>query len=128
MQLGAAMSSLYDRYGGFKTVSKIVMVFYDMALDSDQIGDYFEDVDMARLIDHQTKFIASVMGGPASFSDDRLRKVHSHLGICHEDMDEMEQLLKQALVQFKVTEADIETIISGIESKRPLIVTEVTAS
>ena len=43
--------SLFEKYGGFKTVSKIVMDFYEMALDSDQIGDYFENIDMGRLID-----------------------------------------------------------------------------
>ena len=43
--------TLFDKYGGFATVSKVVMSFYDRVLDSDQIGEYFEDIDMKRLID-----------------------------------------------------------------------------
>ena len=69
--------TLFEKYGGFSTLSKVVMSFYDKVLDSDQVGDYFEDVDMKKQIDHQTKFIASIMGGPASFTDDMLRRVHA---------------------------------------------------
>lgn len=56
------MATMFERYGGFANVSKIVMSFYDKVLDSDVIGDYFEDVDMWALIDHQTKFIAPPAG------------------------------------------------------------------
>ena len=59
--------TLYERYGGFSAISRLVMAFYDNLLDSDQIADYFEDVDMRRLIDHQTKFVASLMGDPQAF-------------------------------------------------------------
>ncbi len=45
-------ASMFERYGGFATVSKVVMAFYEKALDSDIIGDFFEDIDMALLIDH----------------------------------------------------------------------------
>ena len=94
-----------------------------MALDSDQIGDFFENVDMARLIDHQTKFISSLVGGPASFSDDRLRQVHKHLGIGHVDFDEMGKLLSEALAENGVAPEDVKTVMEAIESKRSIIVT-----
>jgi len=48
----------FEKYGGFATVSKIVMVFYDRVLDSDIMAPFFDDVDMRRLTDHQTKFIS----------------------------------------------------------------------
>jgi len=38
--------SMFDRYGGFAKLSKVVMAFYDKVLDSDVVGDYFEDIDM----------------------------------------------------------------------------------
>jgi len=60
-------STLFDKYGGFGTVSKIAMDFYEATLESDQVGDYFHDIDMAKLNDHQTKFVSSLIGGPASF-------------------------------------------------------------
>ena len=44
--------SLFEKYGGFSIVSRIVMRFYNQALDSDILADYFEDIEMERLIDH----------------------------------------------------------------------------
>lgn len=114
--------SLYEKYGGFKTVSRVVMTFYEKALDSDQIGDYFEDVDMARLIDHQTKFVASLLGGPASFSDDRLKKVHAPLNLSHEDFDEMAKLLKESLLEHGFSPGDVDTVIAEIEARRRPII------
>lgn len=115
--------TIYEKYGGFSAISRVVMTFYEMALESDQIGDYFADVDMARLIDHQTKFISSLLGGPASFSDERLEAVHRALGITHEDFDEMEALLKEALEQHGFYETDVRATLTAIEAKRNIIVT-----
>jgi hemoglobin len=114
--------TLYEKYGGFKTVSRMVMDFYEKALDSDQIGDYFENVDMARLIDHQTKFMASLLGGPASYSDDRLQKVHASLNLTHEDFDEMARILRQTLVEHGLSNEDVNTVIAEIEARRRPIV------
>ncbi len=114
--------TLYEKYGGFKTVSRIVMDFYEEALDSDAIGDFFADVDMPRLIDHQTKFIASLMGGPASFSDERLAIVHRHLGIKHSDFDEVARILAATLAEHGMDPNDIGEVLAAVESKRSLIV------
>jgi len=64
--------SIFLRYGGFASVSKVVSAFYDKAIESPLLSPYFENIDMPRLIDHQTKFFSSLMGGPASFSNARL--------------------------------------------------------
>ena len=70
-------ANLFKKYGGFSNISKIVIAFYRRAMDSDNLGPYFENVDMAGLIDHQTKFISSRMGGPTSYSDDALCRIHA---------------------------------------------------
>ncbi len=114
--------SLFNKYGGFKTVSRIVMTFYEMALDSDEVGEFFEDIDMARLIDHQTKFIASLLGGPASFSDERLHAVHRHLNIGHHDFDEIAKLLAEALEEHGMHPEDIRATVAAVEAKRSVIV------
>ncbi len=114
--------TIYEKYGGFKTISRIVMSFYEMALESDEIGDYFDDIDMPRLIDHQTKFVSSLVGGPASFSDDRIEAVHRHLKITHADFDEMAALFSEALAMHGMSEPDINVALDAIESKRSIIV------
>ena len=116
-------SSLFEKYGGFASISKIVFAFYDKAIDSDVIGPYFEDIDMRRLVDHQTKFIASVMGGPASFTDDALRNVHADLEIGREAFEEMAYLLRETLEEFGIQPADVDTVMNEIERRAHLVVT-----
>ncbi|WP_428648022.1 group I truncated hemoglobin [Roseibium sp.] len=113
--------ALFDKYGGFKFVSRIVMAFYEKVLDSDQIGEYFDDVDMPRLIDHQTKFISSLLGGPASYTDERLRRAHASLKLTHEDFDEVARLLSQTLEEHNFEPRDIDTVMRAVESKRSCI-------
>lgn len=119
---GASMATtMFDRYGGFACVSKIVMAFYDRALDSDIIGGFFENSDMKTLIDHQTKFISSVMGGPASYSNEVLRRVHAGLEIDQRAFDEMVALLTETLEDFELEPEDISEIAHAIKSRSPFI-------
>ena len=67
-------STIFQRYGGFASVSKVVMSFYDKVLDSPVASPYFANTNMKRLIDHQTKFIAQIMGGPVSYTDEQLER------------------------------------------------------
>lgn len=119
--------TIYEKYGGFKTVSRVVMTFYELALDSDQIGDHFDDIDMARLIDHQTKFVSSLLGGPASFGDERLRQVHAHLQISDVDFDEMAVLLGEAMRAHGMAQPDIDVAVAAVDMKRGLIVSRSAA-
>jgi hemoglobin len=113
---------MFERYGGFATISKVVMVFYDKVLDSEVIGDWFSDVDMRRLIDHQTKFIAQVLGGPVAYSDEQLESLHQPLGITSTAFTEMVRLLRETLEEFEFAGADVSSIISDIDRRRHLIV------
>jgi hemoglobin len=114
--------SLFDKYGGFASVSKIVFAFYEKAIESDVIGPYFEDTDMRALVDHQTKFISSVMGGPASYSDEALQRVHATHHIDRASFDEMSRLLRETLVEFELEGGDVEAVIYEIDSRADIIV------
>jgi hemoglobin len=116
--------SMFDRYGGFANLSKVVMAFYDKVLDSEVIGNYFEHVDMRRLIDHQTKFIASIMGGPASYTNETLRDLHARLKIDPAAFDEMATLLKETLEDFDVEPQDVDQIVAAVTSRRQYIVSD----
>lgn len=114
--------SLYDSIGGFGTISKIVLSFYGKVLESDAVAPYFAAVDMKQLIDHQTKFICSLLGGPASFTDDQIRHAHSNIDVTDDAFDEIAALFAEALSEAKLQPADVEAITKAFESKRPLIV------
>jgi hemoglobin len=115
--------SIFERYGGFASVSRVVMSFYDRILDSPITSPYFEHIDMRRLIDHQTRFISSVMGGPASYTNDHLQRVHARLAITSVAFDEMTMILRETLEDFDYADDDIQAIMDEIVSRRHVIVT-----
>lgn len=118
--------TMFERYGGFAAVSKVVMSFYDRALDSDILAPYFEDVDMRRLVDHQTKFVSSVMGGPASYTNDALQRVHAHLDIDHVAFTEMIMLFKETLEDLEFDDEDVDAVMGDLQARAPYIITEST--
>lgn len=119
--------SLYEKYGGFGSINKIVMAFYDTLLDSDEIGPFFDDIEMERLIDHQTKFIATLLGGPASYTDEQLHRAHAALDITDEHFNEMKQVLVETLLAHGMEPQDTEEVMQAIESRRTAIVSAVSA-
>jgi len=114
--------SLYESVGGFGTISKLVLSFYGKVLESERVAPYFADVDMKHLIDHQTKFICSLLGGPASFSDDQIRHAHRAIKVTDDAFDEIADLFLETLNEAKLQAADVDGIAKAFESKRHLIV------
>jgi hemoglobin len=112
---------LFQKYGGFSKVSKIVMALYDRLLDDDDIGPFFDDVDMSRIVDHQTKFISSLMGGPVSYTDDQIRKMHAHLTIEPKHFDVLEGILSQTLLEHGIEPEDVRAIVGAFEVRRDLV-------
>ncbi len=113
---------MFDRYGGFGVVHRVVLSFYDKMLDSDLVAPYFDDTDMAALVDHQTKFISQLMGGPASYTNEVLEQVHRNLGITQEAFDEMTEILGVTLEEFDFKPEDVRAILSDIKGRQPYIV------
>ncbi|GLQ06744.1 group 1 truncated hemoglobin [Sneathiella chinensis] len=113
---------MFEKYGGFSSVSRVVLSFYDTLLDSDDVGPFFDDVDMGRLVDHQTKFIASLLGGPSSYTDEQLKQIHAGLNIRDTHFDEMKAVLCQTLLDHGFTEGDVEVVAAALEIRRKLIV------
>lgn len=114
--------SLFEKYGGFSTVSRIVLDLYDRLLDDDEVGPFFDDIDMSRIVDHQTKFVSSLMGGPASYTDDQIRKMHARLAIRDAHFDRLATLLRETLADHGLSEADAESVVASFQARRGLVV------
>ncbi|MEM8795009.1 MAG: group 1 truncated hemoglobin [Pseudomonadota bacterium] len=110
--------TLFDKYGGFSKISKVVMAFYDTLLDSDEIGPFFDDIDMSRMVDHQTKFVASLLGGPAAYTDNQLRQMHARLPIEDSHFDELKVVLAGTLKDHGFDPGDIEAVLAEFEKRR----------
>ena len=114
--------TIFERYGGFSTVRKVVSTFYEYVLDDEIMAPYFKGIDMRRQIDHQSKFISAVMGGPASYSDDHLQRVHARLGIDHEAFVVMGSLLKEAMEDHDMADPDVAAVMREVVSREHLVV------
>ena len=115
--------TIFEKYGGFASVSKVVMDFYDLRLESPVTSPFFANTDMKSLIDHQTKFISSVMGGPASFTNDHVERVHARLGITEPAFNEALALLRETLEDHNFQEDDIQQVEDGMMSYKNYVVT-----
>jgi hemoglobin len=115
---------MFERYGGFRMVRSIVSAFYEKMLDSEVTAPYFADTDMRRLLDHQSKFVASLMGGPASYSNDELQRIHARMGIDEAAFREAASLLEEALEDLDVAADDISEVLDAFVARKPYIVTD----
>jgi len=116
------MATMFEKYGGFSTVSRVVSAFYDQVMDVPELARYFEGTDMRQLVDHQTKFIASVMGGPASYSNEQLERVHAKMDISEDDYLAVVDLLRETLEDFDIDESDIAAICNELMQRMRFIV------
>ena len=112
----------FERLGGFARVRLIVSDFYEKVLESPRLARHFANTDMRRLIDHQTKFMAAIMGGPAAFSDEQMARAHLRLGITPEEFDELAGLLRETLEDVEVPPLDIERLCAEVAGMRRLVV------
>jgi len=118
----AQTQTMFDKYGGFSVVSRIVLDFYERLLDDDDLGPFFDDVDFAKIVDHQTKFVSEVMGGPASYTDTQIEKLHDHLKITHAHFDKLAAMLTQVLRDHGVEDEDTQEIVGAFTNRRGLVV------
>lgn len=116
--------SIFDRYGGFARISRVVSEFYGRVLASDVLAPYFEGTDMRALIDHQTKFMATIMGGPASFTNEHLARVHGRLRITDAAFSELTSLLRETLEDFDFDETDVARVHAEVLARKPYVVGE----
>lgn len=121
--MGSGMTqTLFEKYGGFSSINRVVMTLYDNLLDSDEVGPYFDNVDMPKLIDHQTKFLAFLLGGPANFANDHLQRAHANLNITPAHFDEMKTILANTLKGGGFEGRDVDAVMTVIESHRAQVV------
>lgn len=115
-------NTTFERLGGFARVRLLVADFYDRVLDHPDLAPYFAHVDMARLIDHQPKFMSAVMGGPAAFTNEQIGRAHARLSIQPAHFDTLAELFRETLEDSGVDPADTATLHAHVLSMRPYVV------
>lgn len=116
------MNSLYNKYGGFETIHSVVSLFYKKVLDSDNLFRFFENADIERIIEHQTRFFSQLLGGPQIYDSAKLSSLHQSLKINEDDFNEVVAHLKSSLEDSNVEKNDIVTILNAVGSYKKDIV------
>lgn len=112
-------TSLYEKYGGFSSVSKVVHEFYRRVLESELLSPYFAEADMQKLVDHQVQFFSTLLGGPVTYDSQNLNAIHQRLGISETAFDEVLDLLAEVLEDSGFSSEDLKAVIEALNQYRP---------
>jgi hemoglobin len=104
------MGTIYEDIGGAPSVDAAVEDFYERVLADPMLAPYFDDVDMARLKDHQRAFIAAAIGGPSAYEGRSMREAHAGLNVTPAAFDRVVDHLVATLDGLGVPMETIETI------------------
>lgn len=115
-------TSIYESYGGMANVARLVLALYDKVLAAPVLAPYFARTDMRALVEHQSHFMASAMGGPASYGDAELGAVHAPLAITEEAFDCMIGLLRETLLEAEIAAEHVDFIVGQYAARRAVIV------
>jgi hemoglobin len=114
--------TLFERYGGYDTFTRIVESFYRAVLREPSLQPYFAGVDMTRLMSHQTQFLAVALGGPGPYQGASLQAAHSRLNIRDADFDLVAELLVEALEDGGMAKEDIDQVVQIVLGTRQQVV------
>lgn len=78
---------------------------------------------MERIIDHQTKFIAHVLGGPAEYTGRELGAAHQSLRITGPAFDEVAEILQETIEDAGMEAEDVTKVMAIVAGARGSIVT-----
>ena len=108
--------SLFEKYGGFETISKVVSELYD-ELERDVVtAPYFAGSDIRGLMDHQVKFLSQVLGGPQQYTGKAMSAAHTGLRITEEAFNKVAQTAQDVLEDNGVEDEDVSHIIGLLAS------------
>ncbi len=107
--------SLFHKYGGSATVSRIVTGFYSDVFKQPHLRAYFDGVALPQLIQHQVRFVSLVMGQtPSGYSGRSMAEAHGRLNITKEHFAEVAEILEANLTKAGVEEADLRTLMAAV--------------
>lgn len=111
--------SLFQKYGGSATVSRIVTGFYSDVYKRPHLRAYFDGVALPQLIQHQVRFVSLVMGQtPSAYGGRSMAEAHGQLKITEAHFAEVADILEANLSKAGVEEADLRTLMAAVADLR----------
>jgi len=111
-----AEETLYEKFGGEETISRVVDYFYELVLADEMVSHFFRNSDMNKQRKHQTKFISFAIGGPHQYTGLSMTKAHAGMNLQEEHFIAIAKHLHDALAHFGVSESDINRVLTHIST------------
>jgi hemoglobin len=119
--------SLYEKYGGIEGIRPVVSSFYGKILSDESLAPYFAHLDMDRMMDHQTRFLSVVLGGPNLYQGRPLQAAHKRLNVTEDAFASVATHLKAALEEAGVEPQDVATILGVVAGAKGDVVSSEAA-
>ena len=124
-QLETTSATLFDKYGGVQIVVKLVRDFQAEVLHRPHLSHYFQGLDLARITEHSILYLSFALGKPAKvYMTREMHDLHSKFHIQGLHFDEISDVLKDTLLADGVSKADVEIVMTHIDTVRDVIVYE----
>ena len=124
-QLETTSATLFDKYGGVQMVVKLVQDFQTEILQRPHLAHYFQGLDLAKITEHSILYLSFALGKPAKvYMTREMYDLHSKFHIKGLHFDEISDVLKDTLLADGVSKADVEVVMTHIDTVREIIVCE----
>jgi hemoglobin len=128
MTIGQPKKTLWDRLGGEAAVRTVVHDFVlsaagDPKVNIDRNGKYKLTPDAVKDLEQKlVELISAVSGGPLKYTGKDMKTVHKGMGITDEEFNALAGHLVKTLQKYKVSEADIKSVVEAVAATRKDIV------
>lgn len=117
-----AEPTLYQKLGGMAAIDLAVDMFYQRVVADPCLRPFFVGIDMARMREHQKKFLVLAFGGGPGYEGRGLRDAHAglvtRLGLGDVHFDAVAGHLAEVLAQLGVDGVVVNEVLAVTESVR----------
>jgi hemoglobin len=111
------MPILYEKIGGEAAINATVEEFYKRILADDFLSPFFKNLNMARQINMQKKFLNHVFG-QKEYEGKNMRKAHAHLHLTDKHFDRVAKHLSDAMLHLGVGQDLVDQVLAVAETTR----------
>ena len=131
MKTSASGKSLYERLGGEPAIRAVVSDFVDRSAADPKVNFTRKGTSkewqatpeaVQQLKTRLTEFVAQGTGGPAKYTGEDMRRVHTGMKITNEEFNAMGEHLKASLRKHNVPQREQDELMAIIESTRKDVV------
>jgi ferredoxin-NADP reductase len=125
VQATADPLAIYEDLGGMDAIRSVVERMYEYILADERLAPYFDESNVESLINHQSRFIAMVAGGPEYH--EHIAETHAHMNLRDEHFDAVLAYFHTALADHGVPDEYSHQLKSQLQQFRASTVTASSA-